>query len=75
MNEKETVDYIQLLDEALELLLEKKKCMNIMLTATGGKKERTCLKRVEELEVLLEENSRRLKNFDSLKKPVIREVY
>lgn len=74
MNNQETLEYMQLLDEALELLLEKKECMNIILKSTAGNKREDCFKRLEELEVLLEENSRYIKSFDHLKETVILEL-
>lgn len=75
MDENETVEYMQLLNVAFELLLEKKECMTYMLQGTAGKKRKACLKRVEELDVLLEENSQQLKSFDHLKKTIIQELH
>lgn len=75
MSETETLKYMQLLKAAFDLLLEKKECMITLLNGATGKKEKACLKRVEELEVLLEENDRHLRKFDHLKEPVIQELH
>lgn len=75
MSEKETLEYMQLLKAAFNLLSEKKECMISMLNGATGKKRKACLKRVEELEVLLEENDRKLKSFDHLKKTVIQKLH
>lgn len=66
MNKNETLKYMQLLDEALELLAEKKECMTVVLRETTGRR-RVYIKRKDEIDVLLEENCRNFRKFDHLK--------
>lgn len=68
MDEKETSEYLGLLDEALELMSEKRYCMTQVLQGSVRKEKRAYLKRVEELDVLLAENSQYLQTFDHLRK-------
>ena len=68
MDEREALEYLELLDEALELLGEKRECMAKVLQSRTGAKERNYLDRVKEIDILLEENRGYLEGFSHLKK-------
>ena len=63
MDEKETSEYLGLLDEALELMSEKRYCMTQVLQGSAGRKKRAYLQRVNEIDVLLEENTKHLRTW------------
>lgn len=67
MDDKEALEYLELLDEALELLTEKRERMEEVLKSRSGAKKIKYLNRVKEIDLLLKENDAHLRNYSYLK--------